>query len=61
MLADPMWILYELGIIVAAMITKPKPETEPEADYTPMSVSDMDAELDRMESGEADVGSSDPK
>ena len=50
MLAIPMWILYELGIIVAAMITKPKPDTEDEPDYAPLSESDMDAELDRIES-----------
>jgi sec-independent protein translocase protein TatC len=61
MLAVPMWILYELGILVAAMITKPKPEAE--ADYTPMTVADMDAELDRIESDEVEVGSDrrDPK
>jgi sec-independent protein translocase protein TatC len=52
MLAIPLWVLYELGILVASMITKPKPEAE--GDYTPMSESDMDAELDRMESGQAE-------
>lgn len=59
MLAVPMWILYELGIVVASMITKPKPEDE--ADYTPMSESDMEAELDRIESGQSESGSRDPK
>lgn len=59
MLAVPMWLLYELGILVAAMITKPQPEAE--ADYTPMSVADMDDELDRIESGQAEPGSRDPK
>jgi len=52
MLAVPLWVLYELGIIVAALITKPKPESEADesaSDYTPMSQSDMDAELDRIE------------
>ena len=52
MLAVPLWVLYELGIIVAALITKPKPESEAvesASDYTPMSQSDMDAELDRIE------------
>lgn len=52
MLAVPMWLLYELGILVAAMITRPQPEAE--ADYTPMSDVEMDAELDRIESGQAD-------
>ena len=51
MLAVPLWVLYELGIVVAAMITRPKPETEPE--YHPMSESEMDAELDRIESGDS--------
>jgi len=41
------------------MITKPKPDTE--ADYTPMSESDMEAELDRIESGQAESESRDPK
>lgn len=59
MLAVPMWLLYELGIIVAAMITKPKPETE--ADYTPMSEADMDAELDRIDSSQATPEPRDPK
>jgi sec-independent protein translocase protein TatC len=52
MLAVPLWILYELGILIAAMITKPQPE--PGADYEPLSGSDMDAELDRIESESRD-------
>lgn len=59
MLAVPMWLLYEMGIIVASMITKPNPETE--ADYTPMSVADMDAELDRIESDESESAPRDNK
>ena len=51
MLAVPLWVLYELGIVVAAMITRPKVEAEPE--YRPMSQSEMDAELDRIESGDS--------
>jgi len=45
MLAMPLWLLYELGIIVASIISKPAPE-EP---YEPMSENDMDAEFDRIE------------
>ena len=52
MLAVPMWFLYELGILVAAMITKPKPKEG--ADYSPMSESEMDDEFDRIEAGESD-------
>lgn len=48
MLAMPLWILYELGILVAALITREAPESE--ADYTPLSESELDAELDRIES-----------
>jgi sec-independent protein translocase protein TatC len=59
MLAVPMWLLYELGILVAALITKPKPELEPA--YTPMSEADMDAELDRIEASEADTEPHEPK
>jgi sec-independent protein translocase protein TatC len=47
MLAIPLWILYELGILVSLVITRNKPQ--PGSDYTPMSESDMDAELDRIE------------
>ena len=49
MLATPLWVLYEIGIIVAAMISKPKPES----DYVPMSDSDMDSEFDRIEAEQA--------
>jgi sec-independent protein translocase protein TatC len=59
MLAMPLWVLYELGIIVAALITKPKPEAE--SDYVPMSESDLDAELDRIESEQAESPSRESK
>lgn len=52
MLATPLWLLYEIGILVAAMITRPKPEAEPA--YSPMSETDMDAELDRIEAESRD-------
>lgn len=47
MLAVPLWVLYELGIVVAQLITRNKPV--PESDYSPMSETDLDAELDRIE------------
>ncbi len=53
MLATPLWILYEIGILVAAMITKPRPETD--SDYAPMSDADMDAEIDRIEAESRDL------
>lgn len=52
MLAVPLWILYELGILVASIITKPS--EKPDTDYEPLSESDMDAELDRIESESKD-------
>jgi sec-independent protein translocase protein TatC len=55
----PLWVLYELGIVVAALISKPQPEIEP--DYVPMSESDMDAEFDRIESSQAESEPRDPK
>ncbi|MFN6961061.1 MAG: twin-arginine translocase subunit TatC [Rhodocyclaceae bacterium] len=55
MLAVPMWLLYELGIVCARFIGKPKAD-EPQADalaYRPLSDAAMDAELDRAEAESA--------
>jgi sec-independent protein translocase protein TatC len=50
MLAVPLWILYELGIVVAGLVTRTKPAAAAdESEYTPMSEDDLDAELDRIE------------
>ncbi len=51
MLAVPMCLLYELGILLAKMISKPAPAEEA---YSPPSVEDMDRELDRIEGSERD-------
>ena len=53
MLAIPLWILYELGILVGAMVTRQKAVEDPDA-YRPMSEAELDAELDRIESGDSD-------
>jgi sec-independent protein translocase protein TatC len=58
MLAVPLWVLYEAGIIVAAMISKSKPEDE--SDYEPMSEADMDSEFDRIESTQAESDQAKP-
>ncbi|MDP1928298.1 MAG: twin-arginine translocase subunit TatC [Thiobacillus sp.] len=58
MLAVPLWVLYEAGIIVAALISKPKSETE--SDYVPMSEADMDSEFDRIESSQVEPGGVEP-
>lgn len=54
MLAVPLWILYEFGILVAGILRKVKPAEEPSsspypADYTPMTDEQMEAELDRID------------
>jgi sec-independent protein translocase protein TatC len=55
MLAVPLWVLYEFGILVASFLRKVKPAEEQPAvaypsDYTPMTDAEMEAELDRMDS-----------
>lgn len=59
MLAVPLWVLYEAGIIVAALISKPKPESE--SDYVPMSEADMDSEFDQIESARVEHGQVEPE
>ncbi len=49
MLAMPLWLLYELGIIVSSLIRQPVTEEE---DYRPLADDEMDAELDRMDATE---------
>ncbi|MDO9224822.1 MAG: twin-arginine translocase subunit TatC [Pseudomonadota bacterium] len=52
MLAVPLWLLYELGVIIAGwmMRNKKKEPDAPEDDpYRPMSIDDMDKEFDRIE------------
>jgi sec-independent protein translocase protein TatC len=52
MLAIPLWLLYEVGVIVAAMLNKKgdDPETSTaSSDYQPLSDAEMDRELDRID------------
>jgi sec-independent protein translocase protein TatC len=58
MLAVPLWVLYEAGIIVAALVSKPKSETE--SDYVPMSEADMDSEFDQIESNQIEPSRVEP-
>jgi len=46
MLAVPLWLLYELGIIVASFISKQKPVNS--EIYQPLSEEEMDRELDNL-------------
>jgi sec-independent protein translocase protein TatC len=45
LLAVPLWLLYELGIVLARFVEKPAGES----DYRPLSDAEMEAELDREE------------
>lgn len=53
MLALPLWLLYEFGIVVASWVVKNKAKEEPEPaaeePYQPMSLTEMDDEFDRIE------------
>ena len=48
MLALPLWLLYELGVIVAGWLVKNKVEPD-EGEYRPLSEEEMEAEFDRVE------------
>ena len=49
MMAVPLWLLYELGIVLASIIVRPTPETVGVSDYQPPSDDEMNRELDRAE------------
>ncbi len=49
MLAVPMIVLYEVGIILARMMSKPKPAADEALGYKPPTEEDLDRELDRIE------------
>ncbi|MCE5181364.1 MAG: twin-arginine translocase subunit TatC [Betaproteobacteria bacterium] len=51
MLAVPLWLLYEAGIVVAAMMVKAAAK---EAEYKPLSDEEMERELDAVEAGQQD-------
>ncbi|BBP00156.1 twin-arginine translocase subunit TatC [Sulfuriferula nivalis] len=46
MLAVPLWLLYELGILVASLVTRPAAD---EDTYQPLSEAEMEQELDNMD------------
>jgi len=49
MLALPLWLLYEVGVVVAGWLVK-EPEAAPASDYRPLSDEEMERELDTIES-----------
>ncbi|MCL4471027.1 MAG: twin-arginine translocase subunit TatC [Sulfuricella sp.] len=56
MLAVPLWLLYELGILVAAMMVKKARASATEApEYKPLSEEEMERELDTIEAEQKDV------
>lgn len=48
MLAVPLWVLYELGVVVAGWLIKNKVEPDT-GEYKPLTDADMEAEFDRIE------------
>lgn len=50
MLAIPMWILFELGLLLSRMIKKKETDNE----YQALTEQDMEAELDRMDAEDDD-------
>jgi sec-independent protein translocase protein TatC len=59
MLAVPLWLLYELGVIIAGWLvrnrsTEEAAEPEPEP-YKPLTEEELDAELDRIEASEREA------
>lgn len=58
MLAVPMCLLYELGIILAGWMSKSSPQAAAAADYVPPSIAGGDSEVGRIEArdGERDKG-----
>lgn len=49
MLAVPLWILYEIGVIVAGWIVKKQPQAPDVEPYRPLSEEELDNELDQIE------------
>jgi sec-independent protein translocase protein TatC len=50
MLAVPLWLLYEAGIIAAAIMGRPSAKDQaPEKDYQPLDEQEMERELDAIE------------
>ncbi|MBS4098119.1 MAG: twin-arginine translocase subunit TatC [Sulfuricella sp.] len=59
MLAIPLWLLYEVGVIVAGFLAKnEEKESSPSTtDYRPLSDAEMDSELNRIDEQRKNSGS----
>jgi len=50
LLAIPMWLLFEIGLIASRLVQNKKDQAEAEEDdYEPMSEEEMDTEMDRLD------------
>ena len=49
LLAVPMWMLFELGIVLSRRFLSNRPHAAGEDGHSPMTDAEMDAELDRIE------------
>lgn len=56
MLAVPLWLLYELGVVVAGWLVRRRPATQAAEAYQPLTGDEMDAELDRIEEERKKLG-----
>ena len=50
LLAIPVWLLYEIGILFSKMVASRREEAPAETRFRPMTEEEMDAELDAVES-----------
>ncbi len=53
LLAIPVWLLYEIGILFSRIVVRKRDEAPEENRFRPMSEEEMDAELDTVESDSA--------
>lgn len=50
MLAVPIWVLFEIGVVISRVVIRKRPEeTEEDAGYRPLSEEEMDAQLEAMD------------
>ncbi len=54
LLAVPMWILFELGVVFSAWFEQEREEDGDEEQFQPLSEKEMDEELERIEADEKD-------
>ena len=63
LLAIPVWLLYEIGILCSRLVAKrapAAPDEAPEARFRPLTEEEMDAELDAAGNADAPGGAPEP-